>query len=419
MDIVNEAYSKAQDVLRHCVCPLGFKASALPGGYPQVWGRDGPIVSLGALLLDDVDLRKAARDTLATLAEGQSELGMIPLNVHSGTGKPSGENAGCVDANLWFIIGHYVYYSVTGDRDFALGARSALERALLWLRYQDMNECGLLEVPEAGNWADLLAVRYNTLYDNALYVAACRAMARMPGPPDKDPASYESLGREVATRINTLMWLDRTWDAHEFADHLEHLKQMRLEWYMVYHNAGVISSRPYYLPYLAFREFGDYLDTFGNLLAILLGIADTQRAGRILDYIHASGAESPYPAKAFFPPIFPGDKEWREYYRSRNLNLPHQYHNGGIWPFLGGLYVAALVHSGRMDAAEEALIRLAQGNAQGRQGPWEFNEWLHGVSGRPMGHPLQAWSAGMYIFAYHALQEGRVPVLRHIASAAD
>lgn len=415
MDIINEAYVRAQDVLRRCVSPLGFKASALPGGYPQVWGRDGPITSLGALLLDDADLIKAAKDTLVTLAEGQTELGMIPLNVHAKSGESSGENAGCVDANLWFIVGHFIYHSVTGDREFALNAYPALEKALLWLRYQDMNDCGLLEVPEAGNWADLLAVRYNTLYDNALYVAACRAMSLMPCPRGKEFTDYASLGLNVATRINGLMWLDRGWDAHEFAEHLEYLKGMRLEWYMVYHNAGVLSSRPYYLPFLAFRECGDYLDTFGNLITILLGIANPQRSTQILDYIHASGAESPYPAKAFFPPILPGDREWREYYRSRNLNLPHQYHNGGIWPFLGGLYVATLVHSGRLDVAEETLARLATSVAQGRRGPWEFNEWLHGVSGRPMGHPFQAWSAGMYVFAYHALRDGRVPVLPSIS----
>ncbi len=35
-----------------------------------------------------------------------------------------------------------------------------------------MNECGLLEIPEAGNWMDLLAVHYNVLYDNVLFYAA-------------------------------------------------------------------------------------------------------------------------------------------------------------------------------------------------------------------------------------------------------
>jgi hypothetical protein len=58
------------------------------------------------------------------------------------------------------------------------------------------------------------------------------------------------------------------------------------------------------------------------------------------------GMAEPYPTKAIYPPIYPSEHEWREYYRSRNLNLPHQYHNGGIWPMIGGFHVAALVAHG-------------------------------------------------------------------------
>ena len=42
-----------------------------------------------------------------------------------------------------------------------------------------MNECGLLEAPEAGNWMDLLAVRYNVLYDNVLWFAALAAYTKL------------------------------------------------------------------------------------------------------------------------------------------------------------------------------------------------------------------------------------------------
>jgi len=42
---------------------------------------------------------------------------------------------------------------------------------------------------------------------------------------------------------------------------------------------------------------------------------------------------------------------------------------------------------------------------------WEFNEWCHGRTGQPMGYPHQAWSAGMYVFAYHCVTEGHVPIL--------
>ena len=72
-------------------------------------------------------------------------------------------------------LGQYLHYQLTGDVAFLLHHWPVIDKALLWLEYQDMNECGLLEVPEAGNWMDLLAVRYNVLYDNVLYYAAALA----------------------------------------------------------------------------------------------------------------------------------------------------------------------------------------------------------------------------------------------------
>ena len=69
--------------------------------------------------------------------------------------------------------------SAFGRINFLLHAMAGIEKALLWLRYQDLNGCGLLEVHEAADWADLLANRFNVLYDNVLWYAALRAMAEM------------------------------------------------------------------------------------------------------------------------------------------------------------------------------------------------------------------------------------------------
>ena len=72
------------------------------------------------------------------------------------------------------------------------------------------------------------------------------------------------------------------------------------------------------------------------------------------------GIDEPYPTKAIHPPIYPGERDWREYYRSRNLNIPHQYHNGGIWPMIGGFHIAALVCHGWHAEAERLLNLLAE-----------------------------------------------------------
>lgn len=377
------------------------------------------ITFLGAAATGDADLIAAGQASLATMSAHQSRRGMIQLNVNPDTGYISTENAGAADANLWYILGHYLHFQLCGDAAFLAAHWRSIEMALVWLQYQDMNECGLLEVPEAGDWMDLLAVRYNVLYDNVLYYAAVLAYQEL----------REQVGGgsrlcildvdadDIHERINLLMWIDRCWVAEHFAEHLEKLKAIRLEWFMLYHNIGAISSRPYYLPWAAFREYGDWCDSLANSLAVLSGIADRHRAEHILRYMHQVGMAEPYPTKAIYPPIYPSEPHWREYYRSRNLNLPHQYHNGGIWPMVGGFHVAALARHGWQAEAERLLIALAEANRQGVYAPWEFSEWMHGESGHPMGFAQQAWSAAMFLFADHAVVAGKLPLFDDLLAA--
>jgi len=414
----HEAHDKATEVLRRCATSSGFRASGLSAGYPQIWARDNAIVALGALASGDDKLIATTRACLYTLGHHQSSRGLIPLNVNPDTGYSSTENAGAVDANLWYILLHYLYFQTTGDIAFLRESWGIITKALVWLEFQDMNECGLLEIPEAGNWMDLMAVRYNSLYDNVLYYAAALAYDLMCQQlPDLPTHQLHVNTGQIHERINLLMWIDRCWVGEHFAQHLERLKAIRLEWFMLYHNIGTISSRPYYLPWVAFREFGDWFDTLGNCLAILTGIADYHRSEHIVRYMYQVGIAEPFPSKAIYPPIYPGESDWRDYYRSRNLNMPHQYHNGGIWPMVGGFHIAALVRHKWQNQAEQMLDSLASVNYAAANGQWGFNEWMHGMTAHPMGFDQQAWSASMYLYAEHAVQTGKLLLFDDLTAA--
>jgi len=404
MDSITElALQKAHAILKSECSPLGLMAS--PDGYPHVWARDSVITSLGALYTPGHE--NCLLVSLQTLASQQSELGAIPNNVSVATGRLDHTNAGSVDSNLWFILGHAFQQRLHPDPGFLQSAWPALEKALLWLRYQDSNGCGLLEVHEAADWADLLANRFNVLYDNVLWYAALRAMQELAALLGQDPEPYRCLADDVRHKIRILLWVGEEKTSELGPDCPGHT-----EWKHTLSQVDpVLVKRPYFLPYVAFRDYGDYCDVFGNLLAILFGVANPAQERRILEYLNQVGIADPYPVRVLHPVIHPGNKDWREYYRNNNLNLPEQYHNGGIWPFVGGFYVAALVKSGRMDEAKRQLVKLAELNRQGVQGEWEFNEWCHGRTGKPMGYPHQAWSAGMYVFAYHCVEKGRVNLL--------
>ncbi|RME71091.1 MAG: glycogen debranching protein [Chloroflexi bacterium] len=399
--LIDLAYQKAQEVLDRECSPIGLMAS--PEGYPHVWARDSVITSLGALLVPGHE--SCLRTSLETLAGQQSELGAIPNNVSVATGRLDHTNAGSVDSNLWFILGHAFQYWAWGDVDFLRRQWPVLEKALLWLRYQDSNGCGLLEVHEAADWADLLANRFNVLYDNVLWYAALRAMAKLSQTLGLDGSRYTDMANDVCHKIRIVLWVGPENDAEWGPNCPGHT-----EWRHTLSQVDpLLVKRPYFLPFVAFRDFGDYCDVFGNLLAVLFGVANPAQEKRILTYLRQVGIAEPYPVRVLHPAIYPGSKDWREYYRNNNLNLPHQYHNGGIWPFVGGFYVAALVKTGRLDEARHHLEKLAELNRLGVEQEWEFNEWCHGITGQPMGYAQQAWSAGMYIFAYHCVRAGHLP----------
>ncbi len=401
-ELTELALEKAQEVLAQECCPLGLMASS--EGYRQVWARDSVITSLGALLTPGHE--ECLPRSLETLAGQQSELGAIPNNVSVATGRLDHTNAGSVDSNLWYILGHYFNNQESGDAGFIRKYWPSLEKALLWLRYQDSNGCGLLEVHEAADWADLLANRFNILYDNVLWYAALRGMGVMADQVGENGTPYLDKACDVRHKLRIVLWVGAENTEEWGPDCPGHA-----EWK---HTLGqvdpVLVKRPFFLPYVAFRDYGDYCDVFGNLLAILFGVANPAQEHRILDYLYQVGIAEPYPVRVLHPVIYPGSKDWREYYRNNNLNLPDQYHNGGIWPFVGGFYVAVLVKVGRLEEARHQLKKLAEINRLGINQEWEFNEWCHGRTGRPMGYPHQAWSAGMYIYAYHCIVQGCLPI---------
>jgi hypothetical protein len=84
-------------------------------------------------------------------------------------------------------------------------------------------------------------------------------------------------------------------------------------------------------------------------------------------------------------------------------NFAWQYHNGGIWPFVGGFWVAALTQAGQRAAARRDLARLARANALGG---WAFREWLQGRTCAAGGMRGQSWNAAAFLIACHAAAGG-------------
>jgi hypothetical protein len=383
--------------LRLCCHATGLKASGGRVGHQQVWARDSMIAALGGVLSKDRLVLESLRASVAILREHQAENGCIPNNVDAETHRPNFR--AYADGGLWWIIGSSL---IEPDAP-------TTTRILRWYDCQEVDQTGLVSMQESTDWQDLFCTRGKGLYLNSLYVLALRAAANtFEQAGDFEPA--EACRRRaafVSGQVNRYFWYDGDQNmlrhvAHTFStDSPQDQDSLgRKRWLPRKH---FLAGEKYYLPYLAFRTPGEWFDSLGNLMAILAGIADSARTGEILDLMdrHALAA---MPVKAIFPVVRPSDPDWRDYYGM--LNVPHHYHNGGIWPFIGGFYVAALVKTGQIKKAEAALARLSDVNAAGC-----FNEWHHGETGEPKGVHHQAWSSGMYLYALACVGERSVLLL--------
>ena len=178
--LIEDAYTYAVAILQRCATPHGFRASGITPGYPQIWARDSVITGLGAALTGDAHLLAAFRASLDTWAPASRRWADSAERSSGDRGRLHRE-CRCRRRQSVVHPGPLLPLSAHGRSGLHGANWPRVEQAVLWLRYQDMNECGLLEVPEAGDWMDLLAVRYNVLYDNVLYGAALRAAATMAG----------------------------------------------------------------------------------------------------------------------------------------------------------------------------------------------------------------------------------------------
>jgi hypothetical protein len=157
-------------------------------------------------------------------------------------------------------------------------------------------------------------------------------------------------------------------------------------------------------------------DLLGNSIAILSGIASPSRAEEMVSWIEEecenmkkTGDLAVNVPPNFFPFIRREDPDWHPRYEI--YNKPGDYHNGGVWPFVCGFYVAALVAAKKYTLAHERLLDLARLNKLSTNGSltYGFNEWIKAQDGMPMGQDWQTWSAALFLYAAKCVEEKQTP----------
>jgi glycosyl hydrolase family 100 (putative invertase) len=343
-------------------------------GYPEPYTRDLMISLPGFLLAGKPELRGQMRKTLEALAKNQTPRGHIPSLAHDP------ENLGASDTTPLFLFGLGVFRRALGEPEFL---DEAAQRAITWMRYQSPDDRVLVAQLPTTDWRDEHWVYGYGLYVNALV----HAYLPMYGLHEEAARLKVAMNRLVSSE----------------SDQPQH--------------AGLaLRASPHYAAG-SFKIFHDpRCDVLGNSLAILSKVAEPERAGRLIDYIEANslalrarGELSVLLPPCFFPYMQPGDEDWRARYAI--YNQPGEYHNGGVWPFVCGFYIAACVSAGRHELARERLDALAELVKPWHEDEceWGFNEQVRAQTGKPIGRDWQTWSAAMFLYAYECVVTQTTP----------
>ncbi|QRF56357.1 glycoside hydrolase 100 family protein [Variovorax paradoxus] len=359
----------------HGILAASRTEAAVARRYTRIFGRDAAICVMAMCGSGVPALEQGAVASLDALAAQQAANGQIPKYVD-----PEGQDAdfwylGCIDATLWWLIAvdHVRRHGQVGATHWADG----VQRAIGWLLAQEHQHFRLLQQNEASDWADIMPRSGYVLYTNALWFDVKRRFA-------------------IA-------------QADETRHHFNHLFNPFQRDLPEYHRARLLQHYArrgrrdpgLYLSFVNLAVVGDEGDVFGNVLAIQAGLADEAMAHSIVNTIEGARASDPYPVRVVLHPLSPQHELWRAYMGRHRQNLVHQYHNGGIWPFVGGFWAMALAKLGLEAEGWAELAKLARAN---ELDGWRFTEWFHGRTLAPMGMAGQSWNAATFVLARRALE---------------
>src|SRR5208282_1943286 len=387
-DDIKQAKRAALDVLLHNNMhgPCDELPRTAGWGYPEPYTRDLMISSLGILASGNQRLTSSLRHVLKTLARNQSPRGLIPSLVHDP------QDVASSDTTPLFLLAVACFRMTTGEVSFL---EKTVQKAMTWMDYQSPSDRIIVAQQPTSDWRDEQWVLGFGLFVNTVVYS----YLRLYGEHEKAHLLRDLMNKSTLT-----------------AD----VKHRHLQ-------PGLgIRQKPYYALWSYKIHSSERFDLLGNSLAILSGIASSSRANAIISWVERECASMQENGELigdlppnFFPFIREASPDWRPRYAT--YNLPGEYHNGGVWPFVCSFYIAALVAAGRQRLAKkklEALTAIVRPTRTAKVA-FGFNEWLRAQDGTPCGQDWQTWSAAMYLYAAISVEQCETPFFSEVRSIKD
>ncbi|OQB06701.1 MAG: hypothetical protein BWY19_00051 [bacterium ADurb.Bin212] len=371
MNEIRKAYKISAEGLRSCYAAEGILAGKR--NFVDFWARDSMFASLGSIALGDTSQVKT---NLKLYLKHQKTSGHLPyriisidqflkyLHIKKRFKKPLpnyknylGDKV--VDQNILFPLSACELLKADYQKEYITELFPHLELSFLWLERQDKNKDGLIEEGYLANWMDHTKKKGQTLINNVLYYGALKQFVELNNQLGncEVAARYQQNLEKTAMKIDELFW-----------------------------------NEDYYIDWVDGRKH-HYLDTAGNLLAIIFGLTDASKSKMILERIKQ------YQGKTFIP------KANYPYYKKRiiqpQLFLAGLADYGGYRIWIGALCALAWHLTGDLTMAHRTLANIAK----------SINEFgaVYEIY-TPYGHPIKrwpayknevpfAWSCGLFVWA--------------------
>ena len=334
---------KSRNLLREACTPWGIKASqTTKENYGGIFTRDAMMSGIAGLVLKDDVIIKGFENTLNHLKKLQGPQGQITSNFRVENGQITKISFGTlspkIDSCTWYLVG--VGLMLKEEHVKKEDFRESVEKTINLLEGIEYNGKNLMYIPKGGNWADEYVFEGYILYDQVLRAWALGLLGNIYG----NTEWYE----KSKAIINTIK---------------EAYKNEQSKHYHASFFPGGVFSR---------------FDLAAHTIAAIVLNQDDDFFNKTLDWISDTFLNKEKLPPAFHPVIDEGDPEWdalSKYFLYRFKNMPHHFHNGGIWWIWLGWLAMSLSLWGKKEALEK-LTNAAFKYLNNNKEQFDFDEYI-------------------------------------------
>ncbi|MEO0406393.1 MAG: glycoside hydrolase 100 family protein [Cyanobacteria bacterium P01_A01_bin.135] len=405
-----------------------------PLNYDQCFTRDFAVSAIAFLLRGETEIVRHFLEITLELQSRERRMnyfkpgpGVMPASfkvVHDGNeehldsdfGEQAIAKVAPIDAVFWWLILLKLYTSASGDTAFAQqwnvqkGIRYILDLCLT----NRFDLFPTLLVPDGSFMIDRRMGVYGYPLDiQVLFFGALRAARSLLRPSSENILYAKAVSERITNLTNYIRqyyWLD--------VDQLRQIYRYRYDefgltsdnHFNIYPDAippwlesWITDNGGYFVGNVGpgqmdFRWFAQ-----GNLLSIVVGLADKPEAHEILNQVEGRWSDlvSAMPIKACYPAL--EGRDWEIITGCDPKNTPWSYHNGGSWPFML-LWLALAAMKLKRNALAERALQLADKRLEADQWP----EYYDGRCGRLIGKDarlFQTWTIAGFLASRELLND--------------